>query len=262
MWIALRQVHHSMRTIFPKFLTLPASQECLNRQEYGMKWGGMDSWAHATGFQQCRISEGNNRQFAKLNRLWNSQWSFWPMKGVMIFESKCLLQGWFLHPETGSLTFINCLYQLRHRLCVLNEETCLSEQIGNYIKAVRLIWVLIYLYHILGAKIKQACTSLKMAAEWKVWEAKYISPKLCFTVPVENNIQSVWLFCYNLYRQNLEQNNSESELQQQLCQELLYRDKTADKECKAGWRLIWGKMKEIMTAFPEEEANKKAFYDL
>lgn len=114
----------------------------------------------------------------------------------------------------------------------------------------------------LGAEIKLAYTSLKMAAEWKVWEAKYIFPKLCFTVPVKNSIQSAWLFYYNLYRQNLEQNNSESELQQGLCQEHLYRDKTADMECKAGWRLIWGKMKEIKTAFSEEDANKKAFYDL
>lgn len=52
MGIALRQVHHSMRAIFPKFLMLPARQESLNRQEYGMKWGGMDIWAHATGFQK------------------------------------------------------------------------------------------------------------------------------------------------------------------------------------------------------------------
>lgn len=86
----------------------------------------------------------------------------------------------------------------------------------------------------LGAEIKQAYTSLKMAAEWKVWEAKYISLKLCFTVSVKNNIQSAWLFCYDLYRRNLEQNNSESELQQQLCQELLHRDNTADMYCKAG----------------------------
>lgn len=231
-----------MRTIFPKFLVLPASQECLNRQEYVMKWGAMNIWAHAAEFQQCRISEGNSS--AKLNRLWNGQWSFWPMKGVMmIFQSECLLKGWFLHPERGSLTFISCLYQRRCRLCVLNEETCLSEQIGNNIKAVRLFWVLIYLDHMLGAEIKQAYTSLKMAAEWKVWEAKYISLKLCFTVPVKNNIQSAWLFCYDLYRRNLEWNNSESELQQQLCQELLYRDNTADMDCKAGWRLTWGKQR-------------------
>lgn len=45
--------------------------------------------------------------------------SFWPMKVVMIlFESKCILQGWFLHPERGSLTLISCSYQLRCRLCL------------------------------------------------------------------------------------------------------------------------------------------------
>lgn len=181
---------------------------------------------------------------------------------MMLFESKCLLLGWFLHPEWGSLIFISCLYQLRCKLCVLSGETCLSEQIGNNIKAIRLICVLIYLDHMVGAEIKQAYTSLKMAAEWKVCEAKYISPKLCFTAPVKNNIQSAWLFCYSSYRRNVEQNNSESELQQQPCQELLYRDKTADMECKAGWRLTWGKMKEIMTGFSEEDANKRAFYDL
>ena len=60
-------------------------------------------------------------------------------------------------------------------MCILNEEACLSEreeEIWNNMKVVRLILGRIYLDQMLGAEIKQAYTSLKMAAELKVWEAK------------------------------------------------------------------------------------------
>lgn len=137
---------------------------------------------------------------------------------------------------------------------VLNEEAYLSEQIGNNIKAVRLLFRLNA-----GCRNQASMYKLENAAEWKVLEAKYILLKLCFTLPAKNNIQSAWLF-YRIYTDKIwnkvtvSQNYSNSRARN-TCME------TRQLECKAGWRLIWGKMKEI-NAFSEEDENKKAFYDL
>lgn len=63
---------------------------------------------------------------------------------------------------------------MKYRLYVLNEEACLpggevvcwhTEEIWNNMNMIGLILVLIYLDQMLGAEIKPAYTSLKMAVE-------------------------------------------------------------------------------------------------